>query len=119
MQLLDVASVSARLPHVRSQASVDRAVQILTEIRTCLREWKGLRKRPVRFVILGIDANIRLPSEVAGITGNRCFGLAESRRLRKQQASEVLDFAEEFQLQAANAFPQQEPAEWENASTWT
>ena len=68
VQVSGTAFVSLHSPHVKAVASVEKAEELLQYTRCCLRDWRR-RARPPRFVVLGLDPNVRLLRGLEELTG--------------------------------------------------
>ena len=82
VQWLDIVFVSGHLPDARCAADVSRAREILVSISAALHQWKS-RKRPWKCLVLGVDANCQLQSDVEGLTGKEMH--KDYRSCRKLQ----------------------------------
>ena len=104
VQLADTAYFSAHLPPVASVASVGRAEEILDEISVQVQRWRDSRLKAPKWVVLGVDANVRVPAAEEGRTGDVVWSRELQSTLHRRQTMALMTFASAHNLKLANTF---------------
>ena len=104
VQLADTAYFSAHLPPVATVASVVRAEEILDEISVQVQRWRDSRLKAPKWVVLGVDANVRVLAEEEGRTGNVVWSREPQSTLHRRQTMALMTFASAHNLKLANTF---------------
>ena len=117
VQIQDTAYFSIHLPVARDGTSTAQAAHILQRVRETWRRWL-YQKRPPRFCIIGLDANVRLPATVPDSTGNWVDPAATDRSAaQREQRRELLELMDALQLRAVNTY-EPKPGYPSGRGTW-
>ena len=104
VQLGETIYSTAHLPPVSNAASVGRAEEILQEMSAEISRWKAERRSPPKWVVLGVDANVRVLAEEEGRTGNVVWSREPQSTLHRRQTMALITFASAHNLKLANTF---------------
>ena len=105
VQVADTAFISVHLRPAERMAVVHENVDTMEEITKEVRSWETGEK-PVKYLVVGIDANASLLGRVADVTGEHVMPVAERRKLKQMQAEQqALKHYEQMMRHIMNAGP--------------